>query len=54
MTVSSALHICHPPQATDGQAMLVVIQYIDAHPARLHESFTLLAIEAMQHAWPCQ
>jgi hypothetical protein len=54
MTVSPVLHICLPPQATDGQAIQVVIQYIDARPARLHENFTLLAIEALQHAWPCE
>jgi hypothetical protein len=54
MTISSVLHICLPPQVTNGQAVQVVIQYIDAQPARLHENFTLLAIEALREAWPCK
>jgi hypothetical protein len=34
--------------------MLVVAQYIDGKPARLHESFIMLASEALRSAWPCK
>jgi Rap1a immunity proteins len=45
---------CAPLRVSNGQALRVVIQYIDKQPARLHEKFGLLAIEAMQEAWPCK
>jgi hypothetical protein len=44
---------CAPPGVTTGQAVRVVVQFIDSHPARMHESFTLLAAEALRAAWPC-
>ena len=45
---------CAPPRVTNEQGLHVVIQYIDNQPARLHEKFGLLALEAMQNAWPCK
>jgi Rap1a immunity proteins len=45
---------CLPPAATQRQAVSVVVQYIDARPARMHEDFRKLALEAMKTAWPCQ
>jgi hypothetical protein len=45
---------CRPPEVTLGQLVRVVVQYIDGRPARLHEDFRILAIEAMKTAWPCQ
>jgi hypothetical protein len=45
---------CLPAAATQRQAVSVVVQYIDARPARTHEDFRKLALEAMQAAWPCQ
>jgi hypothetical protein len=46
--------ICVPPEATGGQVVRVVVQYIDCRPARLHEDFRLLATEALRAAWPCK
>jgi hypothetical protein len=31
----------------------VVIAYIEAHPQRMNDDFTELALEAMHDAWPC-
>jgi hypothetical protein len=54
IAVGIPLGICEPPHATNEQAIRVVVQYIDARPARLYEDFLLLAIEALRNAWPCQ
>jgi hypothetical protein len=51
---SVALGFCIPPNVTNGQAVRAVVQYIDAQPARWHENFDMLAIEALRKAWPCQ
>ena len=45
--------ICLPKGSTVGQAVRVVVQYIDSQPARLHEDFVDLAAEALRAAWPC-
>jgi hypothetical protein len=45
---------CRPEGATNRQAALVVVQYIDARPARMHENFIGLASEALKAAWPCK
>jgi len=39
---------------TRGQTVQVVMAYIDSRPARLHESFYALALEALRNAWPCR
>jgi hypothetical protein len=44
---------CGPPNATTNQIIRVVVQYIDARPARMHEDFRKLALEALRAAWPC-
>ena len=44
---------CMPQDVTIGQAVRVVIVYIDSQPARLHEDFNVLAAEAVRKAWPC-
>jgi Rap1a immunity proteins len=54
MTLGPRLGICVPSGATNGQGTLVVVQYIDSRPSRLHESFTALALEALLAAWPCK
>ena len=46
--------VCAPAGATEGQTVRVVVQYIDARPARMHEDFRKLAVEAMKAAWPCK
>jgi len=45
--------ICSPRHWTIEQLIGVVVQYVDSRPARLHEDFTKLAIEALQATWPC-
>jgi len=47
-----APEVCSPP-VTMGQAVRVVAAYIEARPARHHESFTVLTLEALRSAWPC-
>jgi hypothetical protein len=46
--------VCPPDGANVGQAVRVVILYIDQRPERLHELFLELALEALQQAWPCR
>jgi len=46
--------ICFPWRANVGQAARVVVQYIDGRPARMHERFDELAIEALKSGWPCK
>ena len=36
------------------QMVRVVVAYIDARPARMHEDFRKLALEALIDAWPCK
>jgi Rap1a immunity proteins len=43
-----------PDEVTIAQAVRVVVAYIDARPARMHEPFKKLAIEALRAAWPCK
>jgi hypothetical protein len=45
---------CPPNGVTVGQSVRVVVRYIDARPARMHEDFKKLALEAMKAAWPCK
>jgi hypothetical protein len=50
---SDARDICTPGEAMLNQMVGVVVAYIEAHPARVHENFKLLAAEALRSAWPC-
>jgi len=45
--------ICVPAGTTSQQATSIVVQYIDGQPARIHEDFNSLAVEALQANWPC-
>jgi Rap1a immunity proteins len=45
---------CAPSAVTPRQLVRVVVQYVDARPARMHESFKKLALEALKAAWPCK
>ncbi len=45
---------CLPAGATRGQIVRVVVQYIDVRPARMHEDFRKLALEALRAVWPCE
>jgi len=53
-TANALGRVCSPPQATVGQAVLVVMRFINARPARMHEPFSFLALEALTTAWPCK
>jgi hypothetical protein len=44
---------CRPQGVVNAQVMRVVLRYIENKPARLHENFRQLALEAMHEAWPC-
>jgi hypothetical protein len=44
---------CRPPGVTRGEVARVVVAYIEAHPQRMQDDFTELALEAMHDAWPC-
>jgi hypothetical protein len=46
--------ICPPRGSKMGQGVRVVVTYIDSKPARLHENFNKLALEALRNAWPCR
>jgi Rap1a immunity proteins len=45
---------CPPKGVSIGQAVAVVVKYIEARPERMHEDFGKLALEALKEAWPCQ
>ena len=45
--------ICVPAGTTAQQAASIVVQYIDGQPARIHEDFNRLAVEALRVNWPC-
>jgi hypothetical protein len=45
--------VCVPSGVTVRQEVRVVAAYIDSRPARLHEDFRQLALEALKDAWPC-
>jgi len=47
------INSCKPPGVTRDQATRVVVAYIEAHPQRMNDDFTELALEAMHDAWPC-
>jgi hypothetical protein len=46
--------VCAPQGVIFSQAVRVVVQFINARPARMHERFTKLAFEALIAAWPCK
>jgi hypothetical protein len=53
-TIRTFPTLCVPINVTVGQAMRVVVKYIDDRPARLHEPFKKLVHEALLEAWPCR
>ena len=50
----SRFGICIPDGADVGEAVRVIILYIEQRPARMQERFDVLALEALQHVWPCR
>src|SRR5215472_11611353 len=51
---ASGASFCMPRGVTYQQTARAVIAYIEARPQRMHESFGLLAHEALETAWPCK
>jgi hypothetical protein len=45
---------CKPEGVTNEQLIRVVITYIEARPARMHENIKDLIVEAFSHNWPCK
>ena len=43
-----------PERVTTEQMVRVVVTYIEGRPARMHEPFNHLALEALRAAWPCR
>jgi hypothetical protein len=46
-------NICVPHDALSGQAIRLVVAYIQARPERMQEDFMDLANEALLEGWPC-
>jgi hypothetical protein len=47
--------VCIPDDdAYSMQIIRVIVRYINERPERMHEHFELLALEALQQAWPCR
>jgi len=46
--------VCPPDEVTVAQRARVAVTYVEARPERMHEDFRVLAVEAMQKAWPCK
>jgi Rap1a immunity proteins len=44
---------CIPPGVTQGQAMLVVVKYMEQHPELLHQDLAALAADALHIACAC-
>ena len=62
-TVAAALHYstlleapyksCPPKAAKNGQAIEVVVRYLDAHPEVWDQDFRMLILTALRTTWPC-
>ena len=50
----TSFNVCIPEGVTMGEAIRVVVAYIDQRPERMHERFETLAVEVLQQSWPCQ
>ena len=51
---SGAKSYCIPNKATNSQIQKVVVKYLDNHPARLHEWYGKLVLDAIKEAFPCK
>lgn len=52
--VQSKFRFCMPSNANRNQAVTIVARYLERHTADLEKPFTVLAIVALQSAWPCR
>jgi hypothetical protein len=54
LAYTSSANVCPPNAVGRDEAIRIVVKYIDDLPARLHERFFPLALEALRAAWPCK
>jgi hypothetical protein len=52
--ISAPPALCIPADVTLGQLQKVIAKYMDNHPDELHRSASVLTIEAVSKAFPCQ
>jgi hypothetical protein len=52
--VATNPNVCAPGGWNTGQAVAVVLRFLDMHSERRRESFFALAFEALSRAWPCK
>lgn len=45
--------ICIPDGVTLGQIAQVVLVYLNSNPERLHETASILVVDALVDVWPC-
>jgi hypothetical protein len=45
---------CVPDKVTIGQAIRVIVKYVNDHPNNMHLDFKVLGEAALKQAWPCQ
>jgi hypothetical protein len=50
----SGIVFCPPPNATQGQIFMIVGNFLEAHPERLHEYKNKHVIDALRNAYPCK
>jgi hypothetical protein len=53
MFLSPPLHACTFKAVSPTDLMRAIVDHFDAHPSRLTEPFSALALEALAQAWPC-
>ena len=52
--MSEPFRNCVPPELPTGQKIRVVLKYLEDRLTRLHEPFSLLAMQALRAGWPCK
>ncbi len=45
--------VCSPEQSTRTELVHVFLDYVHAHPERLHDDFFFVAVSALRGAFPC-
>jgi hypothetical protein len=53
VNLSPTFNVCIPSGVTSGQSVRVVVQFINQNPARMHEGFQVLLMDAFRKNWPC-
>jgi hypothetical protein len=48
------MRVCPPGATTRLQMIAVFVKWMDEHPERLHENFSLLAFQSLRAVWPCK